>query len=291
MSSEARLEDLFKRGRPVTITDPKTEKTAVVYVAKLSRPQRIEATKRADAVRARIISLRNHTDSDDYMAIKNGVYEMDDRDQLVALIIGEDVAKLRIVTQAEIEHDEKWSEDNYLSGLQRDWSETMAERFGEDSEDSEARRVYEELNRFLDEVQDAVSQQIDSLRGEYTDKTIEELQELAMPAMLDEAANTAWSEEYERCGVWQATYKAVRRGEDEDGNPIYGQGDRYFKHRHQVDEIDDEVYLPLHHALREITVGGYEGKDSPESPDSSTSSEPSGEVVMAASSGQTDAPA
>jgi hypothetical protein len=102
---------------------------------------------------------------------------------------------------------------------------------------------------------------------------LEDLQEAAMPAVLTEAADTAWTEEYHRCRVWKGTYKAIRRGEDDAGEPIYAQGDPYFKHRHQVDALDDEVYKQLHDKIQEVNKDGYQGKGSPESPASSTSSE------------------
>jgi hypothetical protein len=312
MASETRLEDLFKRWAPVEITDPETGRSATVVVMKANRPQKVEMTKRADAARARVLSLRSTPDSDGYMAIKNAALEITDRAQLVNELIGEDAMNIRIRTEAELAAGETWSEDNYLDGLQRAWSDSLQDVYADEPDNAEAQRVLAELNRFTEEVTSQVADEIEQLRAQFQQTAIEELQELVMPVMLREAADAAWAEEYYRSEVWLCTHVAVAKlpvcpqcagrladakdvksctecdwsGDAADATPVWAPGERYYKNRHDADAIDDEVYVQLHRAIRNLTLGGYEGKDSPPSPASSDSSESSEPAVTDVSSGQ-----
>lgn len=258
MTKQKSLADLYVRGRELTIEDGDGE--ATVWIQKLNPIEHSQATRKADAARARVLSVKFDKECEEYLALLNDVLEADP-EVLIDILAAEEEARLLPITEAKIADEEKWKEDSYLQGLRDAWREGVKDAYELDPEDVEAKRVHDEIERFVNEVKEEVAQGVESVRMSLRQTTHKELVELSMNQRIKAAADMAWVNEYYRSEI------AIGTRHPDDHKK------RIFSTREDVDVLQLEAYVPLASAFRNLTVDPVEGKDSAGSPPSSDSSE------------------
>lgn len=258
MTKQKSLADLYVRGKELTIEDGDGE--ATVWVQKLNPVEHSLATRKADAARAKVLSIKFDKECEEYLALLNDVLEADP-EVLIEILVAAEEARILPVTEAKTADEERWKTDSYLQGLRDSWRDGVKDAYELDPDDVESKRIHDELERFVGEVKDAVAESLDSLRVSLHQTTHKELVEMSMDHRIKAAADMAWVNEYYRSEIAIGT-----RYQDDHKK-------RMFPTREDVDVLQLEAYVPLATAFRNLTVDPVEGKDSAGSPPSSDSSE------------------
>lgn len=265
------LSDLYMVGKLVEVDDG--EGPVPVWLQKLNPLDTEQAFRKAAAARARVLIARKDREGDAFMALWSEVSDIGSRETLIDYVIADDLGKFSDSLEAQLMHDEEWSKDGYLQGLQDSWESEMQERWLADKEDQEAVKVFDELSRFNNEVQKKLDGERDRLRKDYANVSLEDLEAKAVDRLLEMKAQLVWMQEYRRAVVWRAA-------RDPENHKKY-----YFNDRSQVDELAPEVTNQLIDAYEAMTVSVPEGKELPSILSSLDSLEPSNEEETQASSG------
>lgn len=269
--AKRRLTDLYQIGKEITFDDGSGEPVAV-YVRKLNPIDQETAIRKANAARARVYATGRDIESDEYAELLSQAIEIGTREDLIAYLIQGRLAEFTEAKEAELAAEEEWAEDSYLEGLREAWEGTLQERYLIDKEDSEARHVYEELQRFAGLVTPYLEDEKAALEQLYVDKDLAELRELVADQLVTISADIAWVREYRKCELWLATRDPETKG-------------RYFESRDEVDQLPAEVHNRLMEEYQSLNVSVPEGKDSRATDDSSPSSAPPEQEAITQSSG------
>lgn len=272
-----RLTDLFVVGKSAKIADP--EGSIDIWIQKLNPLEQQNALRRAGAERARHLAFVEQKDSDEWGAALAEVVDFTDRDMLIDIAIRDDMVLVRMKTEHEIAAEEKWSKDEYITGLVDSWEQEMKERWENEPDDPEALAVKQKLDEFDAEVEAIVLAERDKVARDYENVPMSELRETATQRLLEQRATTAFVEEFEA----QQILYAVREPDDH--------AKYYFKDRMEVLGLHHEVRRMLADQYRLVAVDTIEGKDSPGTPGSSISSEPADQDQTSDSSGREESPA
>lgn len=253
-----RLTDLFVVGKSLELDDGSGEPIEI-WLSKISPVEQRDAADSATVARAKILALKNADPSDPALAVYREQIEdlgVVDRDTRIEFLIGPKLQEAYLSAEARIASEDPWAKDDYLTSLQKAWTEGLAEKYDEDPEDEEAKRIYDELVKFSEEVNEAVAEAREDLVAGYEGTPDEDIERQALERALDAESDFAWVNEFSR---WQVYY-SVREPEDHDK--------RYFVDRAEVDLLDTQILNRLITEYRELTVDAFEGKDSEETPSS-----------------------
>ncbi len=259
MAVKRRLTDLYRVQKEVVFDDGEGDPINVI-VRKLNPVDHQNALRLANAARSRAASVKNRPEDDEYQSQWSMILDYD-RDSLVRYLLEDHRIQRSPILEAELAADEKWEKESYLEGLQDAWQDGLKDAYALDPEDSEAKRVLAELERFASELDVEVQGSVDSLEDDLVKKDDEDLQKMVFDKLFASYSSIAWLTEYRRCEVWLAT-------RTEDGR------EKYFHHRDEVDELPAEIFQRLQEVYRDISVDPTEGKDLLVTEGSSHSSEP-----------------
>lgn len=256
MPKTKKLGDLFVRGAEVTVDDG--DDSVTVWVQKLNPLQQEKALRRANGARAKVLSVRKLPDDDlEKLSFHYEAQDItEDRESMIDYLLGEKLASIYAVREAELAAQDEWSEDNYIQGLNDAWHDGLKDDYAVDPEDPEAKRVFGELKRFADKVEEEVQKERDNLAKDYDGKTDEEMAELVFDHVIEAAADLEWLKEFRKSEI----FFAVRHA-DNHNKP-------YFERREEVDDLEMDTFAALAQAFQDIKVDVIEGKDSQETPDS-----------------------
>lgn len=263
MAKRRRLEDLYVRGRELSIDDGSND-PVVVWVQKMNPLEHEKAIRKAGAAKAKqLLAVRDHS-SEEWQEAYVDVAEFTTREQLIDYIISDEIVQFQEAKEAELSYSEEWQKDNYLGGLRDAWEDAdnpLSAVYARDPEDEEARRVFLELKRFADQVEEEVGPETERLRRDFENMSEEDLRDKALEKVIELRAGLAWLREYRTCEVLYGVREV-------DDHRKY-----YFTHRDQVDALASQVFVQLSTAYNELMVAVAEGKDSAKTPSSSPSSE------------------
>lgn len=258
MATKRRLTDMYRVQKSITFDDGQGDPVTVI-VRKLNPIDHQNALRYANAARSRASALKNHPDDDEYQSQWSSLLDYD-RDNLTTYLREDFRINRSPVLEAELADDEEWKKDSYLDGLQHAWEDGLKETYAADPEDTEAKRVLSELERFTDTLDEIVQAAVDAFEDDLDKKDIEDLRRQVFDKLMDSQASISWLTEYRRCEIAFAT-------RTEDGK------EKYFKHRDEVSELPIEIFQALQEAYRELSVEVSEGKGLLVTEDSSLSSE------------------
>jgi hypothetical protein len=272
MAPKRRLEDLYVVGKDIPFDDGKGE-PVTVWLRKLNPIEQAQASRRADAERAKVRASRADEDSPEFRQMYFDAVDFgDDPEILVSYLCMEDVAQAQTQAEAELELEEEWSKEQYLQGLRDAWEESVRDAYNRDPEDPEAKQVFAELQRFADAAEAMASSQVEAIKDGLRGLPIEELRKKVVDQMLRFKSSAVWVEEFRRCEIWLGTFEDDRKTQ-------------YWQDREEVDKLPEPILVRLLTEYRELSVDVFEGKDSEATPDSSSSSEPQDEEETVVSSG------
>lgn len=281
-----RLEDLYVVGREMEFDDQKGGGAVVVWLQKLNPLETERVIRRAGAEKAKLLMVRNNTETDEWLESYTDVDEFGDRETLIEYLISEDLANYRDAREAENSFEDEWKKDGYLQGLRDAWigepdqlglKDAYAEGPGTDADPNEqyaeAEKLLAELTRFDDQVKKLVDGERKKLHRDWATKSDEDIRRAATERFLTVKADMAWGKEFRRMQVWLS----VRDPEDHDV--------LYWEKRSQVEKVDPRIVNALASAYSDLEVDPQEGKDLPPIPTSLAPSERSGEAETAEPSG------
>lgn len=271
--AKRKLSDLYVRGKELTLDDG--DGAVTVWLQKLNPIDHREAIRKADATRAKFITVCRDKDSEEYNQILNAVVGQE-RALMVTYLVATERLRLGPQKLSEVADEPAWKDENYLNGLQDIWAEELAAKWADDPEDPEAKRVRAELDRYNDEVDKELDSELITYREWLESDTDEELQDKVIACQVKNVAEAAWVDTYYRWEMFFATREATDHKK------------RYFESIAEVNELDGGVFAEIAGAIREVTVDPSEGKDSAGTPPSSTSSESPEQLDSAQASGPKD---
>lgn len=271
-----RLTDLYKLGKEIRFNDDEDEEPIIVWLRKLSPIEHEKALRRANSARVITMSQKDHPESEEFQSLLLDVAVLS-REQKIASVIAEDVMKRRQARESELEFDEEeeWSKDGYLKGLKDAWDDGMSQRYAEDPEDPEAKKVFEELKRFNSTVDELMEQEEEVMAREFETNSDEDLNIKMAKKLVELEADSAWLREFRRCEIWLSVRTQDRKS-------------YYFENREEVDELSIEIVNRLIEEYQGMITDPTVGKglqapqassESYELPAPEETSAPSGQLV------------
>jgi uncharacterized protein YdiU (UPF0061 family) len=176
-----------------------------------------------------------------------GIFES--RDDMIDFIRDQDISQTRLTLEAQVADDEEWKKNNYLEGLREAWNDGLRERFKVDRDDPEASRVFEELKRYIDHVEQLLEREKRRFRREADRETDRELRNEVIDRLIERQADTLWYGEFRK----RQLFYSLREPTDHK--------QRYFADPEELDRMEDVVVDQLLAALDSVNVSAQEGKD------------------------------
>lgn len=260
-----RLSDLYVKGRELAPNDGDGE-PVTVWMAKLNELDRESAIRRAHAVKARYMIDADDEDSETFAAAYAEVRDIEGRDELVTFVVADDITKARRRIEAEHALDEDtWGKEDYLQGLLDAWhgdddNPGLNDVQEEDPDDPEVKRVWSELERFREAVNQDVKDETERIFRDWEGVDIDTVRRKAAHKLLELRGTEEFVREFRRQQLFYALRDPVNRRM------------RYFQTVTEVDDLDDGLRGYLLEQYESLTVDRVEGKDSPPPEDSSNSS-------------------
>lgn len=278
-----RLEDLYVLGVDFEIDDGSGEPVRV-WIQKPD-PVQHDAIILAAASQQAVVMSSERTQDNEWLGALAEVV-MIDRQLLIDELVYLKEAERRPAAASRVAFDEErdwkvlksgtdqttWTY-NYLEGLQTAWEESLKARFEQNPEDSEAKRVKGELDRFEAEVAEELMSEINPHRRDMENQSLEFLQDEVTRQRLKMHALMKWHREH----TDQTLFYAVREPDDHSK--------MYFDSIDQTRRVAREVKNALMGRYNEITMDSVQGKGSPGAAGSSASSAPAAPEETNSSSG------
>ncbi len=261
-------------GEPVLdeFGEPKTEPVFVekVWVAKLQLADHKAAVRRADAAKAQVLIGARNRDGEEWTAALGMVDELcgDDRNLMIDFVVADELAQRQEAIGAEVEGEEvdgedgpepsEWKKDNYLQGLYDAWNgadgdeaDSMKVRYAQNPEDPEAKRIFDEMARFISVVDERMKEERLRLAAEIGELDDDSLRWKIAELHMESRSNQAWFDEFNRARTFLALRKA-------DKHTAY-----YLQSIDHVDQLHPTISEAVIAAVEEMAIDVTEGKGSP----------------------------
>lgn len=248
-----RLSDLYIVGKEMVFNDDSGEEPIEIWLSKISPIEQRDAADQATKARAKILSLKNSPEAESERLLYEDQLDdlgLFDRDDLVTFLSASKIEEARISNEQRIASEDPWAEDDYLNSLQSAWNDGLMDEWVIDPDaNEEAARVYSELKRFTDEVEETMIDEVENIKAEFDQIDEEKLRADAVNKILESEADFAWMNEF---SYYQVFY-SVRYPEDHKL--------RYFESVDEVKCLDTRILSEIIKTYRDMTVEGVEGKD------------------------------
>lgn len=241
MLAKKTLQDLFVQGAVHTFDDG-TDKVEI-YFKKLNSFESETAFKKANALRAAVLSVKFKEDDDpDKLVFYSEVYELGDSvEDLADLILADSVADVYAKAEQRASEQEEWKKDGRIQGLFDSWRDGLNDEYAlEKSEESVA--VFEQLQEFSEAVKKIAEAELEREKRDLLKKPLKTLQKLLVDKMIDIEANHKWVVEYNK---WEVFFSA---------RDIEDHSVKIFPSREFLDEIDDGFFSQLLVAYKSLVI-------------------------------------
>lgn len=241
-----------------------------VWVQKLTLLDHKAAVRRADAAKAVILIASRDKDGDEWKSALSMVDEVcrDDRDLMIDYLIADKLASRQEAIGGEVEGEEvegddgkpgpnEWKKDNYLQGLFDAWNGVDAEadslkvRFAQDANDPEAKRVFEEMARFIAAVDERMEEERLEFLADIGEMDLDQLRTKIAELHLESRSNQVFWEEFSACRIYLGLRKAEKHA-------TY-----YLQSREDVEKLHPSVAEAVLAAIEEMAIDVTEGKGLP----------------------------
>lgn len=245
-----KLSDLFVTGTEVEFADG-SDNPPKVWIQKLTPHETQEAADKARPEKMKILSIRRLPDDDPAKLryIDEVESTLETKDDMISFVIADKIEKASISAQEEIAAKDEWAKDDYLEGLQAAWRDELKDKYFEDQEDEEAVRVFEQLQKYTNQVTDEIKARVDDLKNEVDHLDEETLKTRCVKKLIGIYSDSALLETFQRYQL----YFAVRDPESHSK--------RYFGSPEEIDGLQGPVLEKLRETYTELSVDGFEGKD------------------------------
>jgi preprotein translocase subunit Sss1 len=284
--SKNEIADLYVIGTEYKFDTP--SKKIKVWLQKPNDVDQAKAAKKAGAAQARVLAVLRDPTSDEYLDFVGQAMDME-KEAIVDKILEKERTRVSLAEESKLANADEWADDGYLQGLRDSFRDGLQKEYlaNPTDETSEAFRVYSELIRFQKEVNAAIDADMADRHAAKMREPLEDLQDEVVAVLVKDAGMQAFLDEFRRCEVWLGTRVCTHQ---DHKTPTFHR-ELYFESRAAVDDLQQLAFLQLSLGIQNITVDGLEGKDSEETPDSSSSSGSPEEQDPGVSSGLVAAPA
>lgn len=254
-----RLQDLYRVGVAHSIRGPVQNEDDViemidipVWISKISQLEERECGNKASRARGALQAIArqplDHSDWDEYK-FRISDYDMDGRDTQILFLISTELDEFKLSAREKLASADEWAKDDYLISLEQAWEASLREAFIQDATDPEAKRVFDALKKFMEEIEKESEAEKINLIESYYDDTDEEVLHKTLKKLVEIESNISFVNEFRN---WQVYY-SVRDIDDHS--------ERYFESREDLDTIDDIILNDLKDAFLMLSVDSIEGKD------------------------------
>lgn len=248
-----KLTRLYVVGKEVTFDTElaEGEEPITVWVQKLNPIQKEAVVRRANGKRQSVLTLKKRGIIDDEVQpfINEVTNNFAERDMMIEFLEAEKVNEIRAKAEEELSHLPEWEEEDYLQGLRDSWEDSLQRTWLIDNEDPEARRVYDELTRFSEQVEEKIASQRRQIHEDYDDMDDEEIVKRLVDKAIEVQADLRWVEVLRRSEIQYA----VRDPEDHTK--------LIFDAYEDIEELQSETFEALYQAYTDLNVEPREGKD------------------------------
>lgn len=241
-----KLSDLYVTGQELTIDDGKGE-PVTVYIRKISPLDAEEAYRAANAAKVRAVAAKTDPEDLTFQIISDRV-ERAAKEDMVAQLADHELQRKRLLLEAELEAEDKWSNDEYLQGLHDAWESGMKKKHFTDP-DAETKRIHDELEAFNAELEKRMEREMVSIKKDLETLSARKLKDQFFDAQFDRQGEIAWITEYRK----QELYFAVRDPEDHSA--------KAFESPQEIDGLEPQLIEQLREAYVSLSVDAMEGKD------------------------------
>lgn len=247
-----RLTDLYQRGKTLNLNDDSDEDPIEIYISKLNDLEQKQALEKAGGNRARHLAMLHNKNDEgrNFYVEQLTAFEATSPESLISLIIQPKFLEEEASVEKRIAAEDEWTQNGYLESLNEAWLSGMEEQYKKDPEDPDAKRIFDELKRYTEQVEEELQSIRSDMIKSYENRPYEELLEKAVDHLIEIDSSTVWLDSYNRWLVFFAT----REVEDHTV--------RYFESKEEVDRLDKKILDTILDHLNQITVEISEGKDS-----------------------------
>lgn len=248
-----RLSDLYTKGTTVVFEDPEEEGNDIAIWVQLLVPFEITQCAEKAAAAQAVWSLLKFKDTGDekrLAVLARADYDemLTQRADMIDFLIAGEVLKAEASCEAELAAEEEWAKDSYLDGLRESWFDKYKmEHHTEPTPESE--KVWAELNRFSERVDEMMEKRKASLRREYAKKSNETLREEVVDKLITQQGNATWLQEYT---LWEVFFSC----RDPENHR-----QKYFQDIEEVRLLADQPLSRLVSAINELNIEPQEVKD------------------------------
>jgi hypothetical protein len=245
------LFDLYVTGEELVFDDGDGE-SVKIWVQKLTPGETQECVEMARPGKQKILSIKRLDDDDPQKLryldeLESGGYETEQ--DYIEFILRDKINEAYISARERVADEEEWSKEEYLSGLQKAWNDELYAKWLADPDDEEASRVYSELKRYTDKVNEEAQSEKNELIYEIQDLSMQALKRRAVNSLIEEHSDNVLLNEFRKYQL----YYAVRDGEDHSK--------RYFDSADQIKYLPEPVFNRIQNTFNDINVDSFEGKD------------------------------
>lgn len=248
-----RLSELYVLGEEVEIGG---DEGAVLWIQKLSSTEDDEAARAARPYKTAISVIKRLPED----APEKSFYydqldlpELDSIEKRLEYLVQPALDEFELTAEAQLADEEEWKKEDYLIGLNEAWSpgseDGLYQRFVTDPEDEEARRVYQELQRFTEEFQARVDARKQDLIYELEDLEDEEINKRVVNRLIEDESNNKMYQEFR----FQQLYRGTRDPEDHSK--------KYFESIDEIRSLPKEAYIELLAHWIGLNMDSIAGKD------------------------------
>lgn len=240
------LEDLYRAGGEYDIS-PDGDGSAMAYVRKLGPVQQQNAVRKANAAQLQTKLLIDDPD-DPYMQQVRMDIEALSFDEKVEVLAMTQVAEDRQKAEQQISEEEGWIEDGKLQALVDAWEGGLLADYiqGEGKRSEESERVFAEMTRFKEAVDDKIRAKLEVAKAEFRQLSPEAVDRKMLKSQV----------EYDASLVWMRTFRTYQI--------LYGlhnlEREPLFETIEEVESLPAELFAKMIEAVLDLTTPSLEVK-------------------------------
>lgn len=246
-----RLTSLYVVGKEVEFDLDDGDEPVKIWVQKLNPIQKEAVIRQANSKRQSVLALKKRPENDESVKpyIDEIINTFNERELMIEFLEAEDIQNAIAKIEEEVSHRSEWEEDGYLLGLQDAWEGGLKETWLVDKDDVEAVRVYEEVKRWADQVEEEMSHIRKQIHRDYDNVPDEELTRQLMMRAIEVQADIKWLEIYRRGEIQYA----VREPSDHTTLVFDSYAD--------IENLQPQVFDKIYEEYQKLIVSPVEGKD------------------------------
>ena len=237
-----KLDDLFRVGKEYDIAPDGASEPFMVYVRKLGPTQQTTSARQANSARMEFYLDARNEESGYHRTLVAQVAEIDLENKIRQLAMTE-IAEDRQKLEQEISGRPEWSEDGKLQTLVDMWEDGLMKDWlmGEEERSEESVRVFEEMKKFTDEVDQRLQALLDIEMKKIEEKGEDWIDKKMISSQIEFDANAEW-------------IKMFRMHQIMFGTRDIDTGEQIWDSIDQIEDLAAELFGKLSKAVIDLNV-------------------------------------